>query len=465
MSVSLENEEIEEIDPVELNRDPEPHLEIINQLLENNEIEELQAFIKDLYPGDLADVLQMLDFEYAKILFSALTSTLQGETLYELNENLSKRFLTEFLTPKQSAACLTDLPTDKVADLLGLLKTKGVGDILVHMPFVERSMLLELLSYPEDTAGALMDKQFVAVREHLSISKAITALRKAGKDIDDVHTIYVVDDQGRYRGNVSLTKMILTKPRKKIKSIMQDELLPIPINMDQEEIADFFTKYDFITAPVVDEHGTMLGRITVDDILEVVREEASEDILRMSGMSGEETLDTPVWKSSLQRILWLSLNLATAFMSAGVVRLFETTITKVVILAALMPVVAGMGGNAGGQTLALVVRNLALGELTNANAWKTLAREMLIGLLNGLTIGFFSGIIVLFLTNSLFLASIISTALLANLFIAAVAGSTLPIMLQKMNIDPAIASTILVTTLTDTMGFFVFLGLAWLLIT
>ncbi|MCB1174020.1 MAG: magnesium transporter [Leptospiraceae bacterium] len=459
--------EIQFIGEEELEQIQQDVLEFLPQIEEWLATEQhaaLEELISELHPNDLAAILYALDFDQASLFFNRIPFSERGETLYEMPEKLAYRFLHSGMTPADIAQSCKGLASDMIADLLGLLHVREIGDILVHLSFKERSLILELLSYPEDTAGALMDKGFIGVQEHQTIHKAISSLRKYGREIDDVHTIYVIDKMGRYRGNVSLSRMILSRPQTKIKRIMETEIRPIPVDMDQEQVADFFTRYNLITAPVVDEQGIMLGRITVDDILEVVREEASEDILRMGGMSGEETLDTPVWKSSLQRIAWLAVNLLTAFLSAAVVKSFEDTIARIVILAALMPIVAGMGGNAGSQTLALVVRNLALGELNQANAWKTFGREFIIGILNGLGIGVLTGLVVFAFTDSSTLAAIVCLALIANMLIAAIAGSTLPILLQKIGVDPAIASGILVTTCTDTLGFFVFLGLAWLAI-
>lgn len=455
-----------ELDPevLHLNREDPAWVENIHELIAGKREAELINFIKEVFSSDLADIIELLDFEEGLYLFTRLPLNEQGEVLYEMRERLGRRYLNEVLSSAEIAAIFEQQPSDRVADLLGILKLPRVGEILVNMPFKDRSQVIELLSYPEDTAGALMDKEFVAVKEDHTIKQAIAALRRAGREIQDVHTIYVVDQQGRYRGNVSLIRMILSRPQTRIKRIMEDEILPIPVYMDKEEVANFFTRYDFITAPVVDDYGTMLGRITVDDILEVVQEEASEDILRMGGVSGEETLDTPIWKSSLRRVVWLCLNLCMAFLSVSVIQFFETTISKIVILASLMPIVAGLGGNAGGQTMALIVRNIALGEIKAMHTARTLGREVSIGVLNGLLVGLLTAVVVYMLTESYGLSIIIFLALVLNLIVAAFAGTLFPLFLKKIGVDPAIASSILVTTCTDVLGFFMFLGLAYLLL-
>lgn len=386
----------------------------------------------------------------------------QGEVLRELDDTMRDYYLEDVIPPSDVAQILVEQPSDQAADLLEELDLERVSEILSHVPHQDRVKVTELLSYPENTAGAIMTKEFVSVVESDTVKKAISSIRKMSRDTDEIHNVYVVDKDGRYKGHLRISKLILAKPQTKVKRIMEEELLPIPVLTDQEEVARFFTRYDFFTAPVVDDRGVLVGRITVDDVLEVVEAEATEDIQRMGGVSGEETLGSPLLRSSLQRMLWLAVNLTTAFLSAAVIGLFETTIEKKVILSALMPIVAGMGGNAGSQSMALVIRNIALGELTPANTRRALYRESLIGLMNGLMIGLLTGVAVFVFTGEMMLGGVIFLALLFNLTVAATAGTLIPILLRRTGIDPAIASSILVTTCTDVGGFFAFLGCAYL---
>lgn len=447
---------------VSRNREGQDWKEHVLTLLREERNTELVAFLNDLYASDVAHLLERLDFHDGRQIFLLLDPEYQGEILHEVEDNLRERYLEDILEPDRVAKILLEQASDEAADLLEEIDIEVVSEILSHVPHEDRVKVTELLSYPDNTAGGIMAKEFVAVREDETVKKAINSLRKMSKETDEIHNVYVVDKLGRYKGHVRLDKLILAKPQTKVKRIMKEELLPIPVLTDQEEVAQFFTRYDFITAPVIDEQGVLVGRITVDDVLEVIEEEATEDIQRMGGVSGEETLTTPFFRSSLQRIVWLGLNLATAFLSAAVIGLFETTIEKKVILSALMPIVAGMGGNAGAQSMALVIRNIALGELTRGNTRRTLRRESLIGLMNGLSIGTLTGIAVALFTGEAALGGVIFLALLFNLVVAATSGTLVPLFLRRINIDPAIGSSILVTTCTDVMGFLTFLGFALL---
>lgn len=473
-SVIVEAEELNQAPPhpeaqpdpetVSRNRGESEWKEHVLTLLREEREGELVSFLKDLYASDVAHLLERLDFQDGRRIFLQLDPEHQGEVLHEIEDNLRERYLEDILEPEGVAKILVEQASDEAADLLEEIDIEVVSEILSHVPHDERVKVTELLSYPENTAGGIMAKEFVAVRDDETVKKAINSLRKMSKESDEIHNVYVVDKTGRYKGHVRLDRLILARPQTKVKRIMETELLPIPVLTDQEDVALFFTRYDFITAPVVDETGVLVGRITVDDVLEVIEEEATEDIQRMGGVSGEETLTSPVLKSSLQRIVWLGLNLVTAFLSAAVIGLFETTIEKKVILSALMPIVAGLGGNAGSQSMALVIRNIALGELSQGNTARTLGREALIGLINGLSIGALTGFAVFALTGEFALGAVIFMALLFNLLIAALSGTLVPVLLRRISIDPAIGSSILVTTCTDVMGFLAFLGFAFLAI-
>lgn len=464
LNIALSPESQPDPDAVSRNRDGQDWKEHVLTMLREGRSDDLVAFLLDLYASDVAHLLERLDFHDGRQIFLLLDAEHQGEVLHEIDDDLRERYLEDILEPDRVAKIIIEQASDEAADLLDEIDIEVVSEILSHVPHEERIKVTELLGYPENTAGGIMAKEFVAVRIDETVKKAINSLRKMSKETDEIHNIYVVDKLGRYKGHVRLDKLILARPQTKVKRIMETELLPIPVLTDQEDVALFFTRYDFITAPVVDETGVLVGRITVDDVLEVIEEEATEDIQRMGGVSGEETLTSPLLRSSLQRIVWLSLNLVTAFLSAAVIGLFETTIEKKVILAALMPIVAGMGGNAGSQSMALVIRNIALGELSGDNTARTLRRESLIGLINGLSIGTLTGLAVYALTGEFALGVVIFLALLFNLVVAATSGTLVPLLLRRINIDPAIGSSILVTTCTDVLGFLAFLSFAFLAI-
>lgn len=460
-----EETEVQEIAPetVPFSRgDWKPHAV---ELLREKKFDELKPYLRELYAADISDFLGELDAEEALAVFQELEAQIQGEVLLELEER-ERQELLRLMEPRRIARIIKEMQSDQARDLVAALPRASLSQVLNRLPLEERIVITELLSYPDNTAGAIMAKEFVAVREKDTVQKAIQTIRSISRETDDIYTVYVLDDEGRYRGNISLQKLILTSPRARVKKLIEEDLVAVPVDMDQEEVANLFTKYNMISAPVVDSDGLMLGRITVDDILTVVREEASEDILHLGGVSADETLSTPLHISSGRRMLWLAVNLVTAFLAASVVRMFQGTIEKLVLLASLMPIVAGMGGNGASQTMAVIIRSIALGDLTPAYAGRALVREVLIGIANGTALGLFTGLVVYLITEdkhtALLVAPIITLAMLINMIVAAVAGTGVPLILRRLNIDPAIASSIFVTTFTDVMGFFSLLGLAWL---
>lgn len=433
----------------------------LEQIKETGSAADVKKFLKDLYPADIARIVLEAGVEEGGSILDRLDAETRGEVLLEMEDPDRVRFM-EDLTSRELATIVQAQESDEAVDLLSEIDEETVSEVLSHMPLEERINVTELLSYPENSAGSIMAKEFASVRETETVKKAILAFRKASLEAEDIHMVFVLDEDGRYIGHIELKKLILANPKSKVKRVMEADLIPIPVEMDREEVANLFAKYNFISVPVVDGKGVMLGRITVDNILDVVQEEASEDILRMSGVGGDETLSTPLFQSSSKRILWLGVNLLTAFMASAVVRLFEDTISKAVVLAALMPIVAGMGGNAAGQTIAIIVRNIALGELTALNAVKAFRRELILGILNGISMGVVTGSVVFLMTGLPALGIVICSAMIANMLVAATAGTAIPVILKMLKIDPAIASTIFVTTCTDVLGFFTFLGLSFL---
>lgn len=467
LSPAPESETEPDPDLVPFTRDREDWEDFVVGGLDAEDPEKLKAYLKELYAADIADILRGMDRDDGRRLFAFLDRETRGEVLHELEEGPRRDYLRRF-SPDELAAILREQQSDEAAEICSLLDAEALSEVLYRIPPEERISITELLSYPENTAGSIMAKEFVFVRASDTVKRAIETIRRISREGVDFYTVFVVGADGKYEGHVGLKDLLLANPRTRVRRIMETELLPIPVYTDQEEVAQFFTRYDMTTAPVVDERGTMLGRITADDVMEILQDEASEDILRMGGLiSGDENLSTPLWNASVKRLVWLALNLGTAFLAASVVSLFEATIAQAVILAALMPIVAGMGGNAAGQSVAIIVRTIALGELGAANAREGIRREALLGLFNGVFMGLLSGGVVYVVTlngqghsRALVLAAIISAAMFLNMLVAALAGATIPLLLKRIRIDPAIASSIFVTTCTDVLGFFAFLGLA-----
>ncbi len=463
MSTEPEEKEEQREEEYSFRRDNSEASDQVALLIDEHREAELDQFLSELYDADVAYLLQHLEFEQMESLFLRLPAERRGLVLLELDDPVKKELL-ESLTPSQVAEIVQEQESAAAADIMEDLSEDASTEVISMLPQEDRRDVAELLSYPENSAGALMSKEFASVVDTSTVKQAIGSIRKASMETDDIYTVYVVDREGKYRGHIGLNKLILASPRTRVKKIMESEVLPIYVTMDREEVAQIFTRYNFISVPVVDARDVMVGRITADDILEVVEEEASEDILHMGGVSADETLTSPLIPSSAKRNLWLAVNLATAFLASSVVSLFEQTIEKVVVLATLMPIVAGMGGNAASQTMAVIIRNIALGELAPAGLPRALWREAVMGAMNGVLQGLITGLGVLWLTGKPVLAFVITAAMLTNMLIAATAGTAIPLILKRFQIDPAIASSIFVTTFTDVFGFLSFLGLARLML-
>jgi magnesium transporter len=367
--------------------------------------------------------------------------------------------LLEALEPAEVAQLAGQLDTDDAVAIIEDMEAEDQQAVLRELDPDDRAAIEEALSYPEESAGRIMRRDFVAVPEHWKVGQLIDFLRGTDELTTDFWEIYVIDPLGKPVGTILLS-WVLRAPRSIwIVDLMQREQTLIPVDMDQEEVALRFQKYALITAAVVDVSGRLVGMITVDDIVHIIQEEASEDALLLSGV-GEGDINEPVIDSYKARVRWLIANLGTALVAATVIRIFEGAISQLVVLAALMPIVAGVGGNAGTQTLAVTVRALAMNQLTRSNRWRSVSREVRVAVLNGLTVALVIGIGVALVFSSPMLGGVIAAAMLANIIIAGLAGVLVPLTLERLGADPAVASSVFVTMITDSMGFFVFLGLA-----
>ncbi|MEM7183528.1 MAG: magnesium transporter [Spirochaetota bacterium] len=439
-------------------------IDTINTWIESSNDEKLLEYLQDLHPADVAETMTALDKEDNAIYLFRLCEPLkQGQIIVELNEDILAELI-ESLNLKEISLLSTDMESDDLTYLLSEIPQEKAEHILNSIDSEESSKIRSQLQYEENTAGRLMSTEFVVVRENESVRKGIYNLRKISKRDHKVYIMYVVNTQDVVTGYVSLKDLFFAKDKTKIHEIMNSEIKTVQYDMDQEEVARFFQKYDYISAAVVDENGVMLGRITVDDVLDIVEEEASEDILRMAGLSEDEKFYTPIFETVKSRIPWLHINLITAVLASSVVTFFESTIDRAVVLASLMPIVAGMGGNAGTQAITIVVRNIAIGELSERQWKQAISRELIIGLLNGVILGCVTAAFVFIFKQKLVLSLVIGSAMLINLIVAGLVGSGIPLLLKYLGIDPAIASSIFVTTFTDIFGFFCFLGLASLFV-
>ncbi len=350
---------------------------------------------------------------------------------------------------------------DDAADILANLSSPRLAEILKNLPPESAEKITRILGYASDSAGGIMDPEFVALREGMSVEGAINVLRSEESGAHEgMFYVYVTDDDGRLRGVLRTRDLLFSRPETLLRNLMIREVRAVSVHADQEAIANLFREHHFVALPVVDDFQRLCGIVTSDDVMDVMDEEATEDMQRMIGLSGEEMLDTP-WKISFQRRLpWLFVNLGTAILAGWVVSLFEPTISKYAVLAVFLPIIAGQGGNVGMQTLTIVVRSMALGEMEGRLKRRILFKEMLVALLTGLSTGLAIGVIGYLWKGSLVLGVVACSAMLLNMIAAAMAGVLIPVGLKALNIDPALASSIMLTTVTDVVGFFLFLGMA-----
>ena len=436
-------------------------LDSVKRLLRIGATANLLNLLQKQHPADLAQVFgSLLDTE-RQAVFSLLverSGRLAMEAVSEMGPEEGAKLLTG-RSAEEIAKLLQEIPSDDAAALMNYLPEELSTEVLELMRRRESGQVESLLEYGERTAGRIMNPQVFALNEDLTVGEAITALQSS-RDVEMVFYLYVVDARRHLVGVTSLRRLLLVSPETPLKRIMTPELTSVRVDTDQEEVARQVASYNLLAVPVVDEENKLVGIVTVDDVIDVIKDEAAEDLLRLAGVSGDERIETPVWEALRKRLPWLGINLATAFVAASVVAMFESTIQQVTALAVFMPIVAGMGGNAATQTLSVIVRGLALGEVSFASARKALAKEAAIGLGNGLVLGLVAAGVCVVTRQDPMLGLILGMAMLVNLFVAATAGTMVPLGLKALKVDPALGSSVFITTFTDVVGFAAFLGLA-----
>ncbi len=426
--------------------------------VEQEDRDAARALVSPLHPADVADLLELTPSDRRGAVAAALGDLVGAEVLSELNDYVRDDLL-DALAPEQVAEFAAELDTDDAVAMIEDMEAADQQAVLDALAPEDRAAIESALSYPEESAGRLMQRDLVAVPEHMTVGQVIDYLRDMSDLTTDFWEIYVVDEAHKPIGTCQLS-WILTCPRGiAMADLMKREQTLIPVDMDQEEVALRFQKYALISAAVVDANGRLVGMITVDDVVHIISEEAGEDILRLSG-AGEGDINEPVLDSYKARVRWLLTNLITALVASSIIGLFEGTIEKMVALATLMPIVAGVGGNAGSQTMAVTVRALATNQITGSNARRTILREMRVAMLNGATVAVVLGIGVGLVFHNAQLGAVIAAAMVTNILTAGLAGAAVPLAFDRMNADPAVASSIFVTMITDSMGFLAFLGLA-----
>ena len=414
--------------------------------------------VAPLHPADLADLFELAPSDKRAPLAAALGDLLDGDVLAEMNDHVREELI-DALDASQVADIASELDTDDAVAIIEDMDAPDQAAVLRALDPDDRAAIEAALSYPEESAGRLMQRELIAVPEHLTVGHVIDWLRENQELTTDFWEIFVVDPAHRPIGTCQLSWILRTPRDIRVADVMKREQTLIPVDMDQEEVALRFQKYALISAAVVDDSGRLVGMITVDDIVHVISQEAGEDILRLSG-AGDGDINQPILLTVRTRLMWLVVNLGTAMIAASVVGLFQGQIARLALLAVLMPIVSGMGGNAGTQTLAVVVRALATNQLTSSNTRRMILREFRIALANGSALGLLIGFGVGLLYSNPLLGAVIGTAMVINNLVAGLAGIIVPVTLERFDVDPAVSSAVFVTMMTDVMGFFSFLGLA-----
>ena len=433
----------------------------ILEALDEEDKDRLNVLFAELGVYDKADLLEKVNAEYRARLLDFCSDHFEPEVFTYLQEQVRKLIL-EDMNPTQIAGIISELDSDDALDLILPLDEDFKHEIIRKLSAKTRLVLQEGLSFPEESAGRLMQREFVAVPQFWTVGKTIDYLRAAADDLpDNFYDLIVIDPSYHIAGEIPLHRLVRARRSEKIEALTLDETHPIPATMDQEDVAEIFRNEDLASAPVVDEDGRLIGIITYDDVIDVIDEEAHEDLLKLGGIE-EDDLYRSIISTTSSRFRWLFINLFTAFLAAGVVSLFQVTIEKVVALAVLMPIVAGMGGNAGTQTLTVAVRAIATRELSGTNAWRVIGKEAGVGLANGFLFAILVGTAAGFWFHDPALGGVIAGAMVTNLIVAGFFGAAIPIVLDRYDIDPAISSAVFLTTLTDCIGFLSFLGMATL---
>jgi len=449
--------------PTEEDRHVE-RLESVQEAIEARSLEDLRARLGGMHPAEIALVLESLPPAGRAAVWPAVDPEARAEVFAEAEDAVRAARLAE-LDPESLASITQDVDPDDAADLLQDLPGDVIEEVLTALDAQERSRLESVLRYEEDTAGGLMNLDVVTVRPDVSLETVARFLRRRGEIPEKTNRLFVVDRDGRYIGSLRLADLLINDPTRAVEAMVMTDLPAVPVDMDDAEVARLFEQFNLLTAPVVDADGRLLGRITVDDVMDVIRDEGDRSLMSMAGLDEEEDLFSPVLAASRRRTLWLAANLATAFVAAWVIGRFETTIRELVALAVLMPVVASMGGIAGSQTLTIVIRGLALGQISAANFGALMSRELWVGLINSLVWAGVVGFVAVLWFGSPALALVAGAALAINLVCAALSGAAIPMLLKRLDVDPALAGGVILTTVTDVVGFFALLGLgAWFLV-
>ncbi|MGB6292238.1 MAG: magnesium transporter [Vibrio anguillarum] len=437
-------------------------LQEVSEALENGRFVHVRRQLQDMEPEDIAHLLEASPRKSREVLWQLTDPEDYGEILDELNEDV-KDALVSKMAPEKLAEATEGMDTDDVAYVLRSLPDDVSREVLSQMDSADRQRVETALSYSEETAGGIMNTDVITIRADVDIDVVLRYLRMRGDLPEATDALYVIDDESKLIGHLSLTTLLTTQPDIPVSEVMDDADEAILVTTSDSDVASLFERRNWVSAPVVDENQHLVGRITIDDVVDIIREDAEHSMMSMAGMNDDEDTFAPVVKSARKRTIWLGANVLAALAAASVSNMFEATLDQMAAIAVLMTIVPSMGGVAGNQTVALVIRGLALGHIGDSNQRELLFKEAAIGFLNGIMWATIIGGIVVVWKGNWMLGGIISAAMMANLLIAGIAGVTIPILLKKMKIDPALAGGMALTTVTDVVGLSVFLGLATIL--
>ena len=437
---------------------------LIKNLVSKKNISSLESLLDDLHPADIADILESLPVQKRLVLWDLVKSENEGDILIEVSDSVRQTLIADMDSTELLAAA-EQLETDEIADIAPDLPEEVLKDLLENLDIQNRERLQSALSYPEDSVGSIMEFEITTIREDLTLEVVLNYLRKIKKLPNHTDKLFVVDKDGLILGVLPLERIIVNAPTTIVKNIKAKEVVLFKPEDLADEASNAFERYDLVTAPVVDENKKLVGRLTVEAVMDFIRQESDNEKFSMAGLREEEDIFSSIWKSVQNRWAWLAINLLTAFIASRVIGIFEGSIEKVVALAALMPIIASIGGNSGNQTTAMIVRALAIGQLTQSSIRSLLYKEISVALLNGLIWGSIVGLFAFYLYNNADLGFVMASAMVLNLILAAIMGVLMPLLMHRLGKDPAVGSSVLITAMTDSGGFFIFLGLATLVLT
>ncbi|GAB5381511.1 MAG: magnesium transporter [Aliiglaciecola sp.] len=436
-------------------------LQAINLALSSGRFVHVRKLLHEMPASDVALLLESSPFKARTELWNMLDDDFHGDVLEELSEDVRNGIISQ-MVPEKVVDALEDMDIDDIAETLSTLPQSVSQDVLESMDEQDRQRAEKALSYGEDTAGFIMNTDTITLRADVNIDVILRYLRLKGEIPETTDTFYVVSRNDKFIGTIPVTKLLTALPELKVEDLMNEDAEAIPVDMPESDVAKLFERYNWLSAPVVDENNQLLGRITIDDVVDIIREDAEHSMMSMAGLDDEEDTFAPVVQSTQRRSIWLAVNLLTALMAAAVSDLFEATLSQLAVLAILNTIVPSMGGVAGNQTLTLVIRGMALGHVSESNSRSLIAKELAIGFFNGAIWAIFIASVIALWKQDWMLGAVIAFAMMINMIAAGLAGATLPLIMKRLKIDPALAGSVILTTITDVVGIFAFLGTATL---